>query len=954
MDFKPNRLLSTMLTCLVCYFPIHASTNSQLFPTMETDALITSPNCVNVINGDYCESTIDLQVHADGKDSDGIFLERVFGTTTTNTGELVDGWRILPQLFLVQESDKTNSSFFHEVVLANGTKRIYEKVESIPTQLFGQERLSRMGSQVKEPEYFRLVQETLPTSKQIDYTFDTTGSLNFIELKNTQNQVLAWMHFSHQEDNNGYRLKVITSDNNQLEYTLTHQNLSDGSPTYALSHKRGGDEGACHFLYEAKDHGCRLVKKEFQDGRSVDIAYDNLGRVKTLSLSDHPVGPSKQQYHFHYDQGFTDVVDASGKISRYETDAERVLSQTLMDSSRKVLDYRVFKNDTSTTTYKEQAPVTVQAKTFIETHGYSDDGLNVPLNAKEQKGSQPKNSYVNLSNIAPMGKAYGWSGMSSSTANNGQVAQPGLNDNNLTTDIDIQPNGDKVGSWEAAGIIWSSAANITSVNFINGSVTRDGDGFLTANCKLQFSFDGTTWTDSGWKISPSYPNSSSANGKTYTFSGSAVSGVMGARVVGQVRTKDTSYHWIVKEVRVIGSIGSVTTFAITASAGGNGSISPSGNVSTAQGSNQSFTITPASGFVIASVIVDGMDMGPIGTYTFSNIQANHSISATFKTGTTTCTTPPAVPTGLNSPSQTSSSVNLSWNPVGIPSGCQVTYNVYNGNTLAATVPNANAVITGLSANTTYTFTVSAKDAAGASAPSSALAVKTATSGNYTPEQILAAIQSHMTSSVQVNSLPHINTMTRAMNVNVYEVSSGVFAYTSSMAIDTDGSDPDPDPDHQNQTTWQDSSGAHLGAHHVPFYVLGDDCWDKTTPCKHFFYKEHNIKGRQFALIFYKGKVIGSIFGDTQTGNQQTTSDNDSRELGEASVAAASMLGIPSSGTTGGVNNGVTVVIFSGPDWVIQGTNQGTGPVGSATGSLNGNAQALVQKALNTLGSSFGL
>ena len=85
-----------------------------------------------------------------------------------------------------------------------------------------------------------------------------------------------------------------------------------------------------------------------------------------------------------------------------------------------------------------------------------------------------------------------------------------------------------------------------------------------------------------------------------------------------------------------------------------------------------------------------------------------------------------------------------------------------------------------------------------------------------------------------------------------------------------------------------------------------------------------------------------------------TSNNDSRELGEASVEAAILLGIPSSGTTGGVDNGVTVVIFSGPEWVLQGTNKGTGPVGSATGSLNGNAQALVQKALNTLGVAFGL
>jgi len=38
------------------------------------------------------------------------------------------------------------------------------------------------------------------------------------------------------------------------------------------------------------------------------------------------------------------------------------------------------------------------------------------------------------------------------------------------------------------------------------------------------------------------------------------------------------------------------------------------------------------------------------------------------------------------------------------------------------------------------------------------------------------------------------------------------------------------------------------------------------------------------------------------------------------VEAASLLGIPSSGTTGGVDNGVTVAIFSGPSWVVNGTN----------------------------------
>src|SRR5437763_15988423 len=156
-----------------------------------------------------------------------------------------------------------------------------------------------------------------------------------------------------------------------------------------------------------------------------------------------------------------------------------------------------------------------------------------------------------------------------------------------------------------------------------------------------------------------------------------------------------------------------------------------------------------------------------------------------------------------------------------------------------------------------------KAADAATTPSAAQAGPAAAT-SFTPAEVLAGVQANMTTANKVNSKPHINTMTRAQNVNVYQVASGVYAYTSSLAVDTDGSDPDPDPDHQGQTTFTDSNGAFLGSHHVPFYVLGDDCWDRTVPCPHFFYKEHGVAGRQFALMFYNGKVIGPIFGDTQT------------------------------------------------------------------------------------------
>jgi hypothetical protein len=356
----------------------------------------------------------------------------------------------------------------------------------------------------------------------------------------------------------------------------------------------------------------------------------------------------------------------------------------------------------------------------------------------------------------------------SATSNNNRVANPRVNDNNLNHNVDVQPDGDNVNAWEAAGVLFPNTQTISSVTFINGAVTNEGDGYLEANISLQVSTDDVTWTSPGWSVSPPYPYTSQASGKTYTFTGPTISGVRGARVAGQVRTKDGSYHWIVKQVEIFSSNGG--------------------------------------------------------------------------------------------------------------------------------------------------------------------------SGNYTPAQVLAGVQANMNSSTQINSQPHLNSQTGQSGINAYQIAEGFFAFTSSMAVDTDGSDPDPDSDHQDQTTFQDDNGNQLAAHHVPFYVLGDVCPSGQSPCQWFYYPEHNITGLQFGLIFYNRQCIGAVFGDT------VGSPDDPRKLGEASVKAAQLLGIPSSGTTGGVENGVTYVVFSGSQWVLSGTNS----------TLNDNAQALVQKALNTLGTALGL
>lgn len=70
-------------------------------------------------------------------------------------------------------------------------------------------------------------------------------------------------------------------------------------------------------------------------------------------------------------------------------------------------------------------------------------------------------------------------------------------------------------------------------------------------------------------------------------------------------------------------------YAITASAGDGGSISPSGSTSVAFGGRKTYTVTPDSGYSISDVLVDGKSVGTVSSYTFADITKAHTIQAVF-------------------------------------------------------------------------------------------------------------------------------------------------------------------------------------------------------------------------------------------------------------------------------------------------------------------------------------
>jgi len=109
----------------------------------------------------------------------------------------------------------------------------------------------------------------------------------------------------------------------------------------------------------------------------------------------------------------------------------------------------------------------------------------------------------------------------------------------------------------------------------------------------------------------------------------------------------------------------VPTYNIIATNGVGGTVSPSGTNAIIQGNNQTFTITPLTGYTINAVSVDSVSVGAVSSYTFTNVQAAHTIGAAFTALSLT------IPTNLVATAG-QGSVALTWSAA---TGSVVAYNV---------------------------------------------------------------------------------------------------------------------------------------------------------------------------------------------------------------------------------------------------------------------------------------
>jgi len=169
-----------------------------------------------------------------------------------------------------------------------------------------------------------------------------------------------------------------------------------------------------------------------------------------------------------------------------------------------------------------------------------------------------------------------------------------------------------------------------------GRISEYTFSIITANHTISAEFSINTYTISG---NSTIGGSITPSGTTTANHGSALTFTI---------VPDNGYH--ISDVKVDGaSAGTISEYTfnnitgnhvisaeflinkytITANCSSGGSMTPFGGVIITHGANQTFKISPETGYLIQDVLVDNKSVGRVSEYSFTNITGDHTISVLF-------------------------------------------------------------------------------------------------------------------------------------------------------------------------------------------------------------------------------------------------------------------------------------------------------------------------------------
>ena len=242
---------------------------------------------------------------------------------------------------------------------------------------------------------------------------------------------------------------------------------------------------------------------------------------------------------------------------------------------------------------------TLPTYTVIYGIGEGQGSVDSNFNANKEHGSTfTVSSYETIGAVAPAGKVFDYWSIRTGSAMGAEIAQKQAGEM-ITVTADTYVIA-----------MWKNAPTVTVSYYSIGNIV-DSDTIAVGT-------QHTLMDAQGLEV---------PSGKQ--FKAWAISGLGGEqKQPGDIITiTSETYIYAVWEVIP------VTNYTITATAGANGTISPSGEVTVAEGEDKTFTITANSGYHIKDVKVNGSSVGAVATYTFNDVAANATITVEFEVDT---------------------------------------------------------------------------------------------------------------------------------------------------------------------------------------------------------------------------------------------------------------------------------------------------------------------------------
>lgn len=186
--------------------------------------------------------------------------------------------------------------------------------------------------------------ETLPNKQKINYFYDSHKNLTKIETRNPKgDKVYAAINFDYSpaNKNNGFHLKVSTSDQKKLEYRA---GLYEKRDCLHAVHTNFRPPEKANFQIARKGLGPRLSSmalagkelfhvqyytppdKKHEENWAAQIGkiHFPIDKVKSISLPVGPQGEHLEIMNFFYDRFLTRTVDSDGMITYYHHDGSKL------------------------------------------------------------------------------------------------------------------------------------------------------------------------------------------------------------------------------------------------------------------------------------------------------------------------------------------------------------------------------------------------------------------------------------------------------------------------------------------------------------------------------------------------------------------------------------------------------------------------------------------------------